>query len=118
MNEPTHGADFFDEQTIGSVSGAAAGVFFLTVAIRRVTGLNHPAIPFALSTLVSFGLAASQGRLNHFLGWLLAFINGGMLFCAVVGGNETVTNALTEKPAGQGRPHGKGPSAWFESFFR
>jgi hypothetical protein len=34
-----------------------------------------------------------------------------MLFCASVGANEVVTDAVTEKPVGKGEQHGKQPKA-------
>jgi hypothetical protein len=108
---------FVDATTIGTFGVATTAVFAVSVMIRKVLRINHPVVPAVTSMVLSFGLAASAGTLHGFPGWLIAFVNGALLFCAAVGANETVTDFVTEKPAGAGKPHGRGPVPLFTSFF-
>jgi hypothetical protein len=98
---PSH--NFLDSTTIGTMGAAAAGVFAVCVLVRKVFKVNHPAVPAVTSMLISFGLAGSNGTLNTFLGWIIAALNGCLLFCAAVGANETATDFVTPKPVGKGQ---------------
>jgi len=118
MIETSQPQDYLNETTIGIFGIATAGVFAVGIAFRKVFKINHPLVPFITSLMISFGLAGSNGTLRSFLGWLIAFINACMLFCASVGANETVTDFVTEKPAGQGKQYGGQPMPWFKSFFQ
>jgi hypothetical protein len=108
--------DFLDPKTIGAFGGSTAAVLAVTVALRRVFRVDTPIVPFALSQIVSFVLAYTGATLKDPLGWLLAFVNGCLLFCAVVGANEGATNVAHPQPAGQGKQQG-GKKQFFSSYF-
>ncbi len=110
-------SDYLNGSTILTFGGATIAVFAVSVAIRKVFKINHAGVPFAISLLLAFGGAASQGTLHAFFGWVVAIVNGCVLFCAAVGANETVTDFVTEKPAGRGEQQGKTKAPAITSFF-
>lgn len=110
--------DWIDETTIGVFSIATAGVFMVAATLRRVFGWTHPAVPFVCSIVISFGLAATKGKLDSLLGWFIAFLNTCMLFCAAVGVNESATDYFKEKPVDKPEKHGARPARFLESFFQ
>src|SRR5216683_6599005 len=97
--------DFVTLASIGTFAVATTGVTFVTAATRRALGTNTLLVPFIFSFIISFALAGSQSLLDSLLGWIVAVVNGAMLFCAATGANELATPT----PAGQAKQHGKGP---------
>jgi len=108
--------DFLDPKTIGAFGGSTAAVLAVTVALRKAFAINNPIIPFALSEILSFVLAYTGATLKGPLGYLLAFVNGCLVFCAVVGANEGGTNVAHPQPTGEGKQQG-GKKEWFNSYF-
>jgi hypothetical protein len=113
MPDPNVTTAFIDPTTIGTFSVASGGLFTFTATIRKVFNWSHLGLPLLMAQLISFGLAAKGESLGTFLGWLIALLNGCMLFMSVVGLNET----LTPRPAGQSQQQGTQPQAFFQSFF-
>jgi hypothetical protein len=111
-------SEFLNNSTVLTFGGSTVGVFAVSVAIRKVFKINHAAVPFAISLLLAFGLAASQSTLHTFSAWVVAIVNGCVLFCAAVGANETVTDFATERPTGKGEQYGKAAMPAITSFFR
>jgi hypothetical protein len=52
------------------------------------------------------------------LGWLTAFLNACLLFCAAIGANESIVDFKTKKTVGSGKQHGGAARQWFASYFR
>src|SRR4051812_12111536 len=109
--------DFLSEATIGTFAGATGAVAAVTVLFRRVFGVNHPSVPALASLIISFGLAQAAGKLHDFMSFLIAFLNGCLLFCAAIGANEAATSVAHPQPAGQGEPQGAKKKEWFQSIF-
>ena len=110
--------DFLNPTTIGTFGGSTGAILAVTFTIRRVFGVNKPAVPFVLALVLSFALAGSQGSLKTVIDWIIALVNACLLFCAVIGANETANVAVNPQPAGQGQQQGAGPKRVFSSFFR
>jgi hypothetical protein len=104
-----HNVGYVDPGTIKTFAGSTAGVFAVCTALRRAFRLDHPAIPFVLSMLLCFGLAATDGVEHGIWTWVVALINGCLLYLAVIGANEAGTAAVTRKPVGDGRQEGEAP---------
>lgn len=111
-------SDFVNSTTLLTFGGSTAGVIAINVVARKVFRINRPIVPLAASLVLAFGLGASQNALHTFMGWVVALVNGCMLFCASVGANETVTDFVTEKSVGKGEQQGKKPVPAFTSFFQ
>jgi hypothetical protein len=104
---------FVDSKTIGAFGTATAAVFAVTATIRKLSGIGTPWVPFLLSLGFSFALAYSSDALNGPLGWVIAIVNGCLLFSAVVGLNE----GASARVAGRGEQQGAPPKKFFASFF-
>lgn len=99
-------AEFLNSTTIFTFGGATLGVFALSIAARKALRINHTTVPLFIAVLFSFALAFFQHTL-HDIGWVVATVNGCLLWLAVVGMNETATDAATKKPEGGGEKQGK-----------
>jgi hypothetical protein len=108
---------YVDRNTIKTFAESTAVILAVSIALRRAFRINHPVVPFILSLLLSFGLAISDGTKHDFWTWVLAFVNGCIMYCAVIGANETVVDFATAKPAGEGKPHGRPPAKFLASYF-
>ena len=107
--------------TRASIAGfgvASAGVWAVSITFRKLLNRDSVWIPFIAAMLIAFGLARNAEALNNWLDWLVAFINGCLLFCSASGINETAVNAVTKKPAGMIKPQAARPVTWFQSWFR
>jgi hypothetical protein len=100
---------YIDRNTIKVFAESTAAVLAVCVALRRAFRINHPAIPFVLSLLLCFAIAATDGTEHDLWSWIVAFVNGCLLYCAVVGANESAVAAVTPKPVGQGEQQGRAP---------
>ena len=112
---------YLDPNTIKAFAGSTAAILAVCVALRKVFRLNRPIIPFVLSLLMSFAIAATDGAQHDLWTWVVALVNGCLLFCAVIGANESAVDAATPKPAGAGEQQGKSrlpPAKFFASYFR
>lgn len=105
-----HGLGYVDRDTIKTFAESTAAILAVCVALRRAFRINNPIIPFVLSLLLSFAIAATDGNAHDLWTWVVAFVNGCLLYCAVIGANESAVAAGAPKPIGQGEQQGKGPS--------
>ena len=103
--------------TVGTMAGATCGVVAVSVVFRKVFKINHPIVPLVTSLVVTLALAQTTNSLGTLIDWLIAVLNGCILFCAAVGANETAADATTPKPAGAGMQQGGAPMPWIKSFF-
>jgi len=110
-------SEFFTETSISTFGGATLAVFLVTIVARRLVGLTSIFVPFVASVVLSFVLAYHDGQLTNVLGWVLAILNALLLFCAVTGMNETVTDAVHPRPAGEVAQQAAKPVRWFQSMF-
>lgn len=74
-------------------------------------------VPLALAVAISFALAWSRAALGNMLDWIVAVGNACLLFCAVVGANETANDVAHPQPGGQGKQQGAKSKRFFQSFF-
>src|SRR5215471_15159180 len=98
--------DFLNPSTIGSFGGSTAAILAVTVALRKALRINTPILPLLLGLAISVALAYSQGSLKSLLEWIVAVVNGCLLFLAVIGANEATNSAINPQPVGQGEQHG------------
>jgi hypothetical protein len=82
---------FLNPVTIGTFTGATAGVVAVAVLFRKVFNTNWLGIPAITSYLITGVLAYTDESLETGLGIVIAILNGAMLFCASVGMNESVS---------------------------
>ena len=94
--------EFFTPEALRQLTVAVAAVTAVSVAIRRVSGLNTPLIPFAVSVIVTYVAAGTAGSLNSLplglfpaseffrslVGWLVPLLNACLLFSSVIGVTE------------------------------
>lgn len=104
---------FLDPTTISVFAVAVAAISAVVMVARRVGGINHPGVAFLAAIGISFAIAADNNALTSFLGWMVAFLNACLLFCAHVGANETAT----PRRGGRGRQHGRSKKVWLASYF-
>lgn len=98
---------YVDRDTIKTFAESTAGILAVCVALRRAFRINHPLIPFALSLLLSFAIAGTDGTQHDLWSWVVAFVNGCLLYCAVIGANESAVAAATQRAVGSGQQQGK-----------
>ncbi|HEV8525660.1 MAG TPA: hypothetical protein VGQ71_14285 [Terriglobales bacterium] len=110
--------DFLNPITIATFGGSTGAILAVTFTIRKVFGVNRPAVPFVLALAFSFALAWSQASLKTVIDWIIAVVNGCLLFCAVAGANETANVAVNPQAAGQGEQQGAEPKRMIRSLFR
>src|SRR5690242_10139488 len=95
--------EFFTPEALGQLTVAVAAVTAVSVTLRRVSGLNTPLIPFAVSVIVTYAAAGTAGSLNplpldqfpaseffrSLVSWLVPLLNACLLFSSVIGVTET-----------------------------
>ncbi len=104
-----HGLAYADRATIKTFAESTAAIVAVCIALRRAFRINHPAVPFFLSLALSFLISFTDGTPHDRWTWVLAVVNGCMLYCAVIGANENAVAVAAAKPAGKGQQQGKGP---------
>ena len=100
---------YVDRDTIRTFAESTASILAVCVALRRAFRINNPIVPFVLSLLLSFAIAATDGTAHDVWTWVVALVNGCLLYCAVIGANESAVSVATPKPIGQGQQQGKQP---------
>jgi hypothetical protein len=119
---PPAGQDYINETTLATFGVGTAAILAVSVVFRKVFSINHPIVPFITALAISFTLAVTQNQLARPVGWLIAFLNAALLFCAGVGANETAAELNQPKPTGGDQPQGKTktptpPQPFLKSFF-
>ncbi len=108
---------FFTAQSFSTVAGASAMVFFVSNALQKALDFNPRWLALVLSELIV--LAGTY--INHTAqvpsDYLLAVLNGCVVYCAAVGG-ATVAGAAREKGAPRGAvPPAKARRRFTEAWF-
>jgi hypothetical protein len=94
--------EFFTPEALSQLGVAIAAVTAVSVAVRRVSGISSPLIPFVASALITYIAAGAAGTLKSvpfaafpeseffslLSGWLLPLLNTCLLFSSVVGVTE------------------------------
>jgi hypothetical protein len=117
----TVGQDFFTADSLGTVAGASVVIIVVTNTIRSVGKIDHMAVPFVVSLLVSFGVAAQAGKLEAWPDYAIAFFNACLLFCTATGAQETIVSGSKGKREGGAEDHSlrrRGPVKWTSSWLR
>jgi hypothetical protein len=99
------------------MTGATTGVLAVSLVVRKVFRVNHPAVPLVASLAISFAVAVANSQLGDVLGWVVAIVNGCLIFFAVVGVNESAADFSTPRSGGKGMQQGGLPMPWLKSFF-
>ena len=108
--------DFFTIGSFGSLAGATVIVSVLTNTFRLLFGLSPRWFAFVASLTVVMVGGCLAGALNSTLEWVLASLNGCLVFCTSAGVQEGVSAA--KNPEHRVASRSKTPVKWYSSWFR
>lgn len=77
--------EFVTYQSLGSLSASAGVVIPVAGLIQKLTGIRTPIWGLLLSILISCGVVFHDGGIGSFWDWLLAVLNGCLIFCTAAG---------------------------------
>ena len=87
--------DFFTLESLGTFGGATLATTILANTYRILTG-RGPKIPaFIVSVVICFAIAWSS--LKESMEYLIAFINGCLVFCTSFGLNSQVSTTILKE---------------------
>jgi hypothetical protein len=109
--------EFFTKESILTLLGAASATLIVCNALRRSINFSPKWLALIIALLISFA-GAIESTAGSLLDYLLAFVNGCLIFCTAVGMNEGASNInIPESPhRGIVKPHtsyGKLSTSWF-----
>jgi lysylphosphatidylglycerol synthetase-like protein (DUF2156 family) len=78
-------------ETISSLPSHLA-VVVVTNTFRKLTKRDWLAVPFIVAIVLAMAVAGAQNALGEIIGWVVAFLNGCLLFCTALGLQETITS--------------------------
>jgi hypothetical protein len=108
MAEPS---DFLTVASIATFSGSTAAVVLVANTIRMAVGRNWRLIPFFVSMGISYFVVALTGG-QPWYGWVLAAINGCVLYCAAFGIQVSLVEIKQGEPVGGEKVHGRQKVDW------
>jgi hypothetical protein len=110
-------SDFFTWNSLGTLAGGSIAVIIVTNTLQRARKKIYPTLPLVISMIITFGTSLYAGQLNGVPDWVLAFLNGCLLYCTATGANERIVDvAAGQKPGAQ--VHAAIPRAFFSSWVR
>ena len=115
MSDPQSTTTLLTQSTILTAAGSTVAVWAVGNALRVGFRVNVPWIPLLLSLVLSFAIAYKSEALTDPLSWLLALVNGCIIFLAATGVQQTAT-AEGPKPQGvqqEARPRVRFLTPWF-----
>jgi hypothetical protein len=86
MASPGH--DLLTTSSIATLAVAAFSTVIVGNTVRKLLGRESPWIPFIVAEALAFAIASYQNQLGTFLGWMVALLNGCLIFVTAAGGNE------------------------------
>lgn len=111
------GEAFFSWTSLTTIAVASTAVVVVTNTLRRALRLRSPVVPFIVSLLVAFAVAAVGKTLVAWPDFLLTFFNACLLYCTATGAQETVVEGAKGKTGTGGLQSAK-PLPWFSSWLR
>jgi hypothetical protein len=108
---PSPGHELLTTSSIATLAVAAFATVTVGNTARNLLRRDSPWIPFVVAEALAFSIASYQQQLGSFLGWMVAFLNGCLIFVTAAGGNEAAT-----RPAGSS--HRGREIRWAQSWFR
>lgn len=103
--------DFVTNQSIGTFAGATTTVWVVGNTVRLAVRRDWPLFPLATGLGVAFVLAGTAHQLHTPLDYLLAVLNGCLLFLTATGVQQAT---LAEVKSSEGsRRQGKGRVSWW-----
>lgn len=107
----------FDPESIGTLGGASFAIVVINAVARRMLKIDTPWLAFVLSLVIAFAGAQRSGHLRDLLDYLIAALNGCLIFFTALGLNETAEHTLNKPPPGTVKPHAARPKMWLQSWF-
>jgi hypothetical protein len=107
--------DFIGLKTFGTFAGASGITYILANTARKLLKWDSPWPAFLSAEIVAFVGSYLLGNLSSGGQYVLAFLNGCLLFLTASGAQEGIAGAA--RPAGAVKVHGKGPVPWVKSWF-
>ena len=87
-----NGNDFFTAESLVTFGGATLAIVVVTNTFRKLTKRDWLAVPFIVALVLAMVVAGAQNALGELIGWVVAFLNGCLLFCTALGLQETITS--------------------------
>lgn len=109
--------DYYTWTSLGTLAVASGAVVVVANTARKLLKVDSPWVAFIFSVLLTFYGAYRSGALNAADGFVLAFLNSCLLFCAAAGVNQTAIE-LTPRPEGTPKPYGARPVRWLAPWLR
>jgi hypothetical protein len=108
--------NWYEWAALGTLAGAAGAVIVLGNTARSLFGIRGPWVPFLVSILLTYAGAATVDKLQAWPDWVLAFLNGCLLFCTDTGGQEIAVKGSQGQPPPPLRPQGFLGVRWLSSW--
>lgn len=77
--------EFFTTEALGSFAGVTAATIAVGNAVGYLLNRNIKFVPFLVSVGLCLLLAGEAKSLSDVIGWVVAFVNGCLVFCTAAG---------------------------------
>lgn len=104
---------FFTVASLGTFAGATAVAHVLRSTVAALMGITSPWVAFLTSLAASIGALLLTGSPTSVSDYLIAFLNGCLIFLTVIGSTQVV-HRVTPDPA---RPQSDGNTTRFQRAF-
>ena len=93
----TQPQELYSLAVLGTYAGSSGAVLLIYNTFRRLLKRENLWIAFAVSVLVSLGVAASSGALTGMQEYFLVFLNSCLLFSSAAGAQELIATPRRTK---------------------
>src|SRR5262249_51598223 len=96
--------EFYTFQSLPPLAGATRAVPVVANTVRTLLNFTSKWLNFAVAVLIAYAGAGVTGALESFAGWIVAALNGCLLFLTAAGMQQAAVSATTARPAGEATP--------------
>jgi len=110
--------NFFTPSSIATLGGASVAVMAITNTLRSVFKWTSPVVGFVTALVVAFFGAILSGALHSVGDYVVAIINGFLLYSSAAGIQETAIRSAQAQPLESRQATPPPPVKWLSSWFR
>ena len=111
-------SDFFTGDSLLTFGGASTATVVVGNTLRKLFKRDLVVIPFLVALVLAIAAAGAGDRLSSITDWIIALVNGCLLFCTALGLQETLVSVTTPTPTGEGQAQAKRPVQWLMPWIR
>ncbi|HXX63421.1 MAG TPA: hypothetical protein VEO56_06440 [Bacteroidota bacterium] len=109
--------NLFTPSSMATLGGASVAVMVITNTLRSVFKLNSPIVGFVTALVVAFFGAIISGALHTFVDFVVAIVNGFLLYSSAAGIQETAVRTAQSQTLESRQATAPQGIKWLSSWF-